>query len=110
MNFMNKKNHDLKNGLASMEFVLRLAYLLDIFDTLNYMNMFFQSPNSITADLVSKLKHIYGSSTCGQQTSRPSGVTYLKNLICFYLQYSNKLYEEICFHLTQLKMDLMHYF
>ena len=39
-----------------MEFVSRLAYLSDIFDALNHLNMSFQSPNSITADFVSKLQ------------------------------------------------------
>ena len=36
-----EKRNNFKNDLANTEFLSRLAYLSDIFDTLNQMNMFF---------------------------------------------------------------------
>ena len=46
-----QRNHNFKNDLANMEFVSRLAYQSEIFDTLNDMNMFFQGPLKLQAYL-----------------------------------------------------------
>ena len=51
-----QSNHNFKNDLANIEFVSSLVYQSDIFEILNHMNMFFQGPNSIIADFVSKLQ------------------------------------------------------
>ena len=56
LEFYEQRNHNFKNNLANTEFLSRLAYLSDIFNTLNHMNMFFQGPNSTIADFVSKLQ------------------------------------------------------
>ena len=52
LKFYEERNHNFKNDLTNTKFLLRLAYLSDIFDTLNRMNMFFQGPNSTIADFV----------------------------------------------------------
>ena len=41
LKFYKQRNHNFKNDLANTEFLSRLAYLSDIFDTLYHMNMFF---------------------------------------------------------------------
>ena len=51
-----EQNHKFENDLASMEFLLKLAYLSDSFDTLNHINMFFQGPKTTISDFVSKLQ------------------------------------------------------
>ena len=56
LEFYEQRNHKFKNDLANTEFLSRLAYLSDIFDTLNHTNMFFQGPNSTISDFVSKLQ------------------------------------------------------
>ena len=56
LEFYEKRNHNFKNDFANTEFFSRLAYLSDIFDTLNQINMFFEGPNSTIADFVSKLQ------------------------------------------------------
>ena len=56
LEFYEQRNHNFKNNLANTEFLSRLAYLSDIFNTLNHMDMFFQGPNSTIADFVSKLQ------------------------------------------------------
>ena len=38
LEFYEQRNHNFKNDLANTEFLSRLAYLSDIFDTLNHMN------------------------------------------------------------------------
>ena len=56
LEFFTQGNHDFKNYLVNMEFLSRLAYLLDIFETLNHINLFFQGPNRCIVDFVSKLQ------------------------------------------------------
>ena len=46
LEFFTQRNDDFKNYSVNMKFPSRLAYLSDIFDTLNHMNLFFQEPNS----------------------------------------------------------------
>ena len=53
LKFYEQRNH-IKNDLVSTEFLSRLAYLLDSFDTLNHVKMFFQGPINTISDVVSK--------------------------------------------------------
>ena len=94
-----------------MEVISRLAYLSDIFDTLNHMNMFFQSPNSIIAYVVAKMQtyqrklDLWTTSIEVKQFKN-----MFKNLSSILLHHSEKLVEEICCHLKLLKTELMHHF
>jgi len=54
LHFSGKKIPILKTLLESKAFVLMLAYLSDIFEALNNMNLFFQGPNSFIPDFISK--------------------------------------------------------
>ena len=56
LKFYERRNNYFKNDLVNTEFLSGLAYLSDILDTLNHMNMFFQGPNSTVSYLVSKLQ------------------------------------------------------
>ena len=52
LKFYEQRNHHFENDLVSTEFLSRVAYLLDSFDTLNHKNMFFQGPISTISDVV----------------------------------------------------------
>nr|XP_039264456.1 zinc finger BED domain-containing protein 5-like isoform X2 [Styela clava]XP_039264458.1 zinc finger BED domain-containing protein 5-like isoform X2 [Styela clava] len=59
------KDHDFQNDLQDEDFIAKLAYLSDIFETFNHLNLSFQGKNCTVADFVSKLgafirKLIYG--------------------------------------------------
>ena len=61
LKFYEQRNHTFKNDLANKEFLLRLAYLLNIFDTLNHMNMFFKVQTVPLQILSQNCKRMYGS-------------------------------------------------
>lgn len=44
--FLSEKNHDMKTLFADQEWLSRLAYLADIFDKLNTLNLGLQGPNT----------------------------------------------------------------
>ena len=54
--FFREKNSEFEKDLESDEFLLKLAYLSDIFETLNNKNLLFQGPNSSISDFISKLE------------------------------------------------------
>ena len=54
--FFKEKNHEFKDDLENDEFLSRLAYLSDIFQALNLINLSFQGSNSNTAVFISKLE------------------------------------------------------
>ena len=95
--FYEERNHNFKNVLAKMESASRLAYLQDIFDTLNHTNMFFQGPNSIIADVVSKLQAYLRKQLGLWITSVEAKQCHtFKNIFSLQLQHSKKLFHEIC--------------
>ena len=104
------KTEECKNDLANTEFLSRLAYLSDIFDTLNHMNMFFQGPNSTIADFVSKLQAYVQKLDLWTTNIEAKQYHMFKNLSSLQYQHNKKLFQEICCHLKLLKTELMHYF
>ena len=106
LEFFEQRNHNFKQNLGNAEFLSRLAYLSDIFDTLNHMNMFFQGPNSTTADFVSKLEAYVRK--LDLWTTNIEGKQYhvFKDLSSLQYQHSKKLFQEICCHLKLLKSEL----
>ena len=110
LEFYEQKNHNFKNNLANTEFLLKLAYLSNIFDTLNHMNMFSQGPNSTIADFVSKLQAYVRKLDLWTTNIEAKQYHMFKDLSLLQYQHSKKLFQEICCHQKLLKMELMHYF
>ena len=54
--FLIEKNHECKDGLKHDDFISRLAYLLDIFQNFNHINLMFQGSNSNITVFISKLE------------------------------------------------------
>ena len=106
LEFFEQRNHNFKQDLGNAEFLSRLAYLSNIFDTLNHMNMFFQGPNSTIADFVSKLEAYVRK--LDLWTTNIEGKQYhvFKDLSSLQYQHSEKLFQEICCHLKLLKSEL----
>ena len=61
LEFYEQRNHNFKNDLANTEVLSRLAYLSDIFDTLNHMNIFFKVQTVTLQILSQNCKRMYGS-------------------------------------------------
>jgi len=66
--FFKEKNHEFKDDLENDEFISRLAYLSDIFQALNLINLSFQGSNSNIAFFISKLEAFIASWMSGPQT------------------------------------------
>ena len=54
--FFKEKNHEFKDDFENDNFISRMAYLSDIFQTLNVINLSFQGSNSNIAVFISKLE------------------------------------------------------
>ena len=54
--FFREKNSEFEKDSESDEFLLKLAYVSDIFEALNNINLLFQVPNSSISDFISKLE------------------------------------------------------
>ena len=61
LKFDKQRNHNFKNDLSNAEFLSRLAYLSDIFDTLNHMNIFFKVQTAPLQIFSQNCKLMYGS-------------------------------------------------
>ena len=68
--FFREKNSEFEKDLESDEFLLKLAYLSDIFEPLSNMNLFFQGSISYNSGFISKLEAItvFGSWKSGLTT------------------------------------------
>ena len=110
LEFYEKRNHHFKNNLASTEFLSRLAYLSDIFDTASHIHMFFQDQNSIISDFVSKLQAYLRKLDLWKMNIEVKQYHMFKDLSSLQHQQSKKLFQEICYHLKLLKTELKHYF
>ena len=100
LEFYEQRNHNFKNNLVNMEFLSRLAYLSDIFDTLN----------STIADFVSKLQVYVRKLDLWTTNIEAKQYHMFKDLSSLQYQHSKKLFQEICCNLKLLKTELMHYF
>ena len=56
LTFFKEKNHKFKDDFENDNFILRMAYLSDIFQTLNVINLSFQASNSNIVVFISKLE------------------------------------------------------
>ena len=53
--FLREKDRDFRKYLEDEEFIIRLAYLSDIFEAINHLNLSFQGPNCTVVEFISKL-------------------------------------------------------
>ena len=96
-NFVNKEIIDL----ASTEFLSRLAYPSDIFDTLKHMNVFFQGPNSTISDFFSKLQAYLRKLDLWTTSIEAKQYYMFKDLSSLQHQHTEKLFQEIGCHLQR---------
>ena len=108
--FFREKNSEFEKDLESDEFFLKLAYLSDIFEALNNMNLFFQGPNSSISDFVSKLEAFIRKLEIWINNLGSKQFGMFKLLTSLQRQPNEKMFEEMRCHLNQLEAELMHYF
>ena len=59
LTFLREKEHDFRKYLEDEEFIIRLAYLSDIFEAINYLNLSFQGPNCTVRRVYFKTGGVY---------------------------------------------------
>ena len=109
LKFFKEKNHKFKDDFENDNFILRMAYLSDIFQTLNVINLSFQGSNSNIAVFISKLEVF----TCKLDVwtknvgSKQFGMFEL--LTTLSVEPNDQLSQKIHDHLKLLRMELLHY-
>ena len=92
------------------EFISRLAYLSDIFQPLNLINLLFQESNSNIAVFILKLKAFIRKLDVWTKNVKFKQFGIFKLLTTLLVEPSDKLYQEFEDHLKLLRTKLMHYF
>ena len=103
LQFFWEKNYDFQADLESNKFVARSAYLSDIFEVLNNFDVPFQGTNGTLPDYISKL-------ALWIENVKNKKYAMFKLFTSVEDKTSDEFSEEIVYHLSQLKMEWIHYF
>nr|XP_039272726.1 zinc finger BED domain-containing protein 5-like [Styela clava] len=76
------KDHDFQNDLQDEDFIAKLAYLSDIFETFNHLNLSFQGKNCTVADFVSKLGAFIRKLNLWRKMWKTSAMHYFPDTSC----------------------------
>ena len=87
-----------------------MAYLSDIFQTLNVINFSFQGSNSNIAVFISKLEAFTRKLDVWTKNVKSKQFGMFQLLTTLSVEPNNQLSQEIHDHLKLLQMELMHYF
>ena len=103
--------HPYSKDLENDEFVQKLAYLSDIFEAFNIVNLSLQGRNGIIVDFVSKLRCFHSKIRKLDLWKRNTENSQLGMFKCLSsLKMKLSFSEEIASHLASLKEELVQYF
>ena len=104
------KNHNFQNDLGSKDFLIRLAYLSDIFEVLNNFNQTFQGLNLTVTEFILKLRALICKLDLWVENVNNQRYGMFKNLTSVEKNPDVGISNEIIDHLSQLKTELLNYF
>ena len=110
LTFFKEKNYEFKNDFENDNFISRMAYLFDIFQTLNVINLLFQGSNSTIAVFISKLEAFTRKLDVWTKNVESKQFGMFQLLTTFSVEPNDQLSQEIYDHLKLLRMELLHYF
>ena len=108
--FFQQKDHDFQNDLEDEEFIARLAYLSDIFEAFNHLNLSFQGQNCTVVDFVSKVGAFIRKLDLWRKNVENKRYNMFKFLSTLEMEISDDFSREITQHLSLLTAELQHYF
>ena len=108
--FFKEKNHEFEDDLENDEFISRLAYLSDIFQAINLINLSFQGSNSNIAIFISKLEAFIRKLDVGTKYVKSKQFGMFQLLTTLSVEPNDKLSQEIEDHLKLLRKELLHCF
>ena len=110
LTFLKEKNHECKGDLEKDEFISRLAYLSDIFQIFNHINLSFQGSNSNITVFISKLEAFIRKLDVWTKNVESKQFGMFQLLTTLPVVPNAKLSQEIGEHLNLLLTEMMHYF
>ena len=110
LTFFKEKNHEFKDYFENDDFISRMAYLSDIFQALNVINLSFQGSNSNIAVFVSKLEAFTRKLDFWTKNVESKQFGMFQLLTTLSVEPNDQLSQEIHDHLKLLRMELLHYF
>ena len=110
LTFFKEKNHEFKDYFENDDFISRMAYLSDIFQALNVINLSFQGSNSNIAVFISKLEAFTRKLDFWTKNVESKQFGMFQLLTTFSVEPNDQLSQEIHDHLKLLRLELLHYF
>ena len=110
LTFFKEKNHEFKDYFENDDFISRMAYLSDIFQALNVINLSFQGSNSNIAVFISKLEAFTRKLDFWTKNVESKQFGMFQLLTTLSVEPNDQLSQEIHDHLKLLRMELLHYF
>ena len=110
LTFFKKKNHEFKDYFENDDFISRMAYLSDIFQTPNVINLSFQRSNSNIGVFISKLEAFNRKLDVWTKNVESKQFGMFQLLTILLVEPNDQLSQEIHDHLKLLRMELLHYF
>ena len=104
------KNPNFQNDLKNKDFLIRLAYLSDIFEVLNNFNLSFQGPNLTATEFILKLRALIRKQDLWVENVNNQRYGMFKNLTSVENITDGGISNEIIDHPMQLKTELLNYF
>ena len=109
LKFFKEKNHEFKDYFENDNFIPRMAYLSDIFQTLNVVNLSFQGSNSNIAVFISKLETFTRKLDVWTKNKESKQFGMFQLLTTLLGEPNDHLSQEIHNHLKLLRMELLDY-
>ena len=109
LTFFKEKNHQFKDDFENDNFILRMAYLSDIFQTLNVINLSFQGSNSNIAVFILKLEAFTRKLDVWTKNVESKQFGMFELLTTLSVEPNGQLSQKIHDHLKLLRMELLHY-
>ena len=110
MTFFKEKKHEFKDDFENDNFISRMAYLSNIFQTLNVINLSFQGSNSNITVFISKLEAFTRKLVVWTKNVESKQFGMFQLLTTLSVEPNDQLSQEIHDHFKLLRMELLHYF
>ena len=108
--FLREKDYDFRKYLEDEEFIIRLAYLSDIFEAINLLNLSFQGPNCTVVEFISKLGAFILKLDLWKKNVESKKYGMFEFLTSLDSAPNNEVFHEIIDHLSLLNAEVRHYF
>ena len=110
LTFFKEKNHEFKDDFENDNFISQMAYLSDIFQALNVINLLFQGSNSNITVFISKLEAFTRKLDVWTKNVESKQFGMFQLLTALSVEPNDQLSQEIHDHLKLLRMELLNYF